>query len=271
MNYRGWLVVVAGLLLWSGPSAAQVVVVSNSVQEHRAVAGESHSGVIRLRNNGGEAKEVRVYQTDYLFYADGRSEYADPGSHARSNARWLRVRPVSLVVAAGDQAEVHYTATVPVAGREPVTGTYWSMIMVEPVEPVEAGPQQSGIGVRTVVRFGIQIATHVGAGSAVHRVQLGTPQVVVAADGTRALELELGNNGEMGYRPKVTLELYDAGGGLVARIEEQRGLLYPGTGTLQRFPLGDLGQGNYEALLVVDTGAPDMFGGQFRLTIGRNG
>ncbi|MEX1184195.1 MAG: hypothetical protein WEF86_13265 [Gemmatimonadota bacterium] len=120
-----------------------------------------------------------------------------------------------------------------------------------------------------MVRFGIQVATHLAGETAVHRVRLGTPRVVVGEDGMRTLEVRLANDGEMGYRPNVTMELYEAQGTVIAERAEQRGLLYPGTSTMQRFTLGELQAGEYEALLVVDTGAPDMFGGQFRLTIGR--
>jgi hypothetical protein len=212
---------------------------------------------------------VRIYQTDYVFFADGRSEYAEPGAHARSNARWMRLSPATLVVPGGGVAEVNYTVSVPADAAPQAPGTYWSMIMVEPVPPAAAATEQRGVGLRTVVRFGIQVATHIAAERATHGVHLGTPRVVVAEGGARTLELELANDGQMGYRPLVSLELYDASGALVAEREEQRGLLYPGTSTLQRLALGVLPAGAYEALLVVDTGGPDLFGGQFRLTVGR--
>lgn len=249
-------------------AGAQIMVVGNSVQEREAAPGERYTGEVRLRNQGTEAKPVRVYQTDYLFYADGTNLYPDPGSHPRSSGEWVTVTPTDLVVPGGEEVGVTYQVTVP-AGPD-LGGTYWSMIMVEPTEPITDAPEdpdRPAIGVRTVVRFGIQVATHV-AGEAEHRLRLGDPRVTVEDDGARHLRFELVNEGDVGYRPKVSVEMYEETGVLVATFEAQRGLIYPGTSTLQRFDLSDLPGGSYEAAVVVDTGALQVFGAQFTLNLG---
>lgn len=254
-----------------GSAGAQIMVVGGSVQEREAAPGERYTGEIRLRNQGTEATPVRVYQTDYLFYADGTNLYPDPGSHARSNGGWMTVSPTDLVVPGGEEVGVTYQVTVP--ARSGLGGTYWSMIMVEPTEPISDAPEdpdRPAIGVRTVVRFGIQVATHV-AGEAEHRLRLGDPRVTVQDDGGRHLRFELVNEGDVGYRPKVSVEMYDGTGVLVATLEAQRGLIYPGTSALQRFDLSDLPGGSYEAVVVVDTGALRVFGAQFTLNLGSAG
>lgn len=267
-----WMIrsaVMVLLLVGSVATAeSQIVVVSSSVQERAAGAGETYTGQIRLRNEGRASGGVRIYQTDYLFHADGRTLYPEPGSHTRSNAKWLTVTPTTITVPPGQTVEVSYTLRVP-SLADSAAGTYWSMIMVEPIEPLAAEPtrgRQPEVGLRTVVRFGIQVATHTGAEVA-HRLNIGQPRIIVDTEKGRAIEFELSNSGAAGYRPLVSLEVYDAEGNLAATAESQRGLMYPGTSVLQQFELKALQSGTYEAMIVVDTGAPDVFGGQFTLTI----
>lgn len=267
---RMFKVSLAVCMAASAPAAAgaQIRVVGSSVQEREAAPGERYTGEIRLRNQGIEAKPVRIYRTDYLFYADGSNLYPDPGSHPRSNGDWIAVSPTDLVVPPGEEMGVTYQVTVP---ADPgAAGTFWSMIMVEPTEPISDAPPESdepAIGLRTIVRFGIQVATHV-PGEAEHRLRLGDPRVTRTDDGSRHLRFELVNEGEVGYRPKVSVEMYDEAGVLVATLEAQRGLIYPGTSALQRFDLSDLPGGSYEAVVVVDTGALQVFGAQFTLSLG---
>lgn len=246
---------------------AQIMVVGSSVREDESAPGAQYTGEIRLRNQGAEPKPVRVYQTDYFFQADGTNLFPEPGSHARSNGAWITVAPTDLMVPAGEEMDVTYRVEVPADLAR--AGTYWSMIMVEPTEPLTDAPEdpeRPAIGVRTTVRFGIQIATHV-PGGAEHGLHLEDPQVTIGDEGDRHLRFELVNEGDVGYRPKVSVELYDDAGALVGTREAQRGLIYPGTSAVQQFDLNDLPAGSYEAVIVVDTGALKLFGAQFTLTL----
>lgn len=248
-------------------AAGQIMVVSNAVQERVATPGESYTGTIRLRNTSSAAQEVRVYQTGYLFYADGRALHPPPNRQPRSNAAWMTVTPTHLVIPADGEAEVGYSVNVPSDGA--AAGTYWSMIMVEPAAKAATDSKSTkvpSVGVRTVVRFGIQVATHV-PGNAVHRLRITNGQVVIGAAGKRELVFEIANEGEAGYKPKVSVEIFDAQGTAVAEFESQRGLIYPGTSAVHRVDLKDLKRGYYEALVVVDTGAPEVFGAQFKLNL----
>ena len=248
-------------------AVAQVMVVSNAVQEREALPGEVYAGTIRLRNTSTDMQEVRVYQTGYLFHADGRSLHVAPDSQPRSNAGWMRVTPMSLVIAAGDEVDVSYTVSVP--GTGVTAGTYWSMVMVEPLAQDARDSNASGapsVGVRTVLRFGIQVATHV-SGEVAHGLGIENARVIGGSTGGRELTFELVNTGDAAYRPNVSVEIFDVQGTAIATLEEQRGLMYPGTSTLQRFALADLPPGQYEALVVVDTGSPEVFGAQIRLIV----
>lgn len=265
---KKWSVFSALILIcapWT-PADAQIMVMGKSVQEREVQPGERYTGEIRLRNQAAEPTAVRVYQTDYLFYADGSNLYPVGGSHPRSNAHWITVTPRDLIVPAGQETSISYEVAVPedLAGA----GTYWSMIMVEPTEspPDPASGEDPSVGLRTTIRFGIQVATHVGE-LAEHRLGIRNPKLALADAEAPSLEFELVNEGDVGFRPNVAVEIYDSAGTLRATLEAQRGLIYPGTSALQNFDLAELTSGTYEAIVVVDTGGQEIFGAQFTLTI----
>ena len=125
-----------------------------------------YKGVIILRNPDDEPADVRLYQTDYTFNYDGKSDYGDPGIKPRSNASWLMLSPTRLTIPAKETAEVSYIIKVP--KDQELNGTYWSMIMVEPIatppppDTTKTGKEKVKMGIMTIIRYGIQIITNIG-------------------------------------------------------------------------------------------------------------
>lgn len=248
---------------------AQLAVVGNSVLEQAARPGTQYSTTILVQNTSDEPQEAQVYQTDYRFLADGHSFFDPPGTLPRSNAKWVTFSPARVVVPARTTVPVAFTVSVPAAG-DSLAGTYWSMLMIEPVP--RGSPQSSlpalpanevRVGLTTVMRFGMQIATHVRGGTS--RIEFANLAAATDKTGRRGLAFDLVNAGERAHRLKVTLEIYNERGELVGRLSAVRGLLYPGTSTRQTFDLGTLPPGTYKALAVADAGADELFGGQFTL------
>lgn len=271
---RGFLVVFLCACAAGAPTgaAAQVAILNGTVQEHQSSAGQSYAGTIRLRNATAEPQEVRAYLSDYEFQADGRTSYGEPGRSARSNAPWITLSPARVVLPPGGETEVGYRVSVP-ASAAARTGTYWSLVMLEPVSRSSAessqpaaGGRRPTLGVQTRVRYAVQVATTVGSGGA-RRVDFTSTRAVSTAGGGKALDLDVANTGDIAYRPTVRLELFDAEGNPAGRFEAERGLLYPGTSLRQRFDLGRLPAGTYQALVVADAGAESVFGAQYQLKL----
>jgi hypothetical protein len=250
------------------PARAQISVVGAGVEERQARAGESYSGTVRLRNDGAEAAEARLYLTDYAFAADGSTRYGPAGSSPRSNAGWVTFTPSHVRIAPGTEATVGYTVTVP-AGEK--AGTFWSMLMVEGIArgapestAVAARGTRAEMGVRPTIRYGVQIATTLGAGE--RRADFAGTRAV-GTEGGKRIELDVVNSGEVAYRPELSIELYDESGAAVKTFSSRRGLLYPGTSLRQSFDLGALPAGTYQALVTADTGGDEVFGAQYRLKL----
>ena len=67
----------------------QISVIGELSQDKEARTGEKYEGMILVKNDSNTPQEVKVYQTDYLFFSNGVNNYGEPGSHPRSNAPWV--------------------------------------------------------------------------------------------------------------------------------------------------------------------------------------
>jgi hypothetical protein len=260
--------VIAGLLLAPLAGQAAIVVTSTLTHEYEAAPGRSYEGSIDVQNPEDTPQEIKAYQTDYFFYADGKVLYGDPGGLPRSNARWMTLSPRQVTIPANETVTVHYTIQVP--NDATLKGTYWSVIMIEPVP--EGSPESSrssakdiGVGVNQVLRYAVQIVTHIGAtGSRLLKFN----QIRLSADNEkRLLVVDVENTGERWLRGTMWTELYDSGGKLVGKFDGGKQRIYPGTSA--RFTINLIGVQNssYKALIVVDCGGDDVFGANVNLVL----
>jgi len=196
--------------------ASAISIPSGLTIEEVVVPGQKLEGAITLESRS-DSETVRLYQTDYLFYADGSNFYSEPGTIARSNASWISIYPKEVSIPPGMKVLIHYQIVIP--ENSALSGTYWSMIMVEPyVPPAEALTEEEGkvsLGIRTVKRYGIQIVTHIGD-SGTRELKIVNRQL--AQDGQNiVLALDIENTGERWLIPALRAEIYDETGNLVGK------------------------------------------------------
>jgi len=248
-------------------ATASVFVVGSLVRNKNVRPGETFEGLVLLRNTGSEPAEVKVSQTDYTFYADGRSRYGEPGTTPRSNARWISVAPSQLTIPEHETAGVSYRVSVPT--QDNLSGTYWSMLMIEPVaSPVaRAANPDTGVHVQTVVRFGVQIATEVGDGGS------GTLQVTnkrLWEDGPkRWFLLDAENAGNRVMIPAIWVELFNKEGISVGKFEGERSRIYPACSVRYHVDVSEVPPGQYTALVILDNGDDHVMGAQYEMAIPR--
>jgi hypothetical protein len=256
---------LVGLALLPVVAGAQIAVVGSTVEERVSAPGETYLGTIVVRNLTAQDQPVRIYQTDYLFFADGTSHFTDPGSAKKSNAGWITPTVRSLLVPPSSEMTVTYTVKVPPA--DSLVGTYWSAIMVEGA-PTEAGRSSGGrpqVGVGAVMRYAVQVATHIQATGSRKVAFANSKFLTDTTTGVQSFELEVQNAGDRAYRPALWIEVYDDQGTLKANARQERGLLYPGTSLKQVFQLGKLGPGTYRAIVFADSGEDAVFASQYTL------
>lgn len=257
------------VLLIVSPAWSTISVVGGLSRESVVKPGDKSDSRIVLLNNSDQPQTVRIYQADYQFWCDGRNDYGTPGSTPRSNAKWLTVTPGQVTVAAGATESIYYTINVPQDAA--LTGTYWSIVMVEPIsgealEPPKPEDGKSKIGLRTVMRYGIQVITQIGT-TGIRDMRFADKRLVADTAGRSDLQLDIENTGERWLVPTVWAELFDANGAQVGRFDAMRARIYPGCSVRYRVNLTGVPTGHYKALVVADNGDEHVFGAQYDLDL----
>ncbi len=228
--------------------------------------GVTYKGSILIRNTGDEPQEVKVYQTDYLFFFDGRNIYGQPGKDPRSNANWLIFNPHRTIIPPNGTATVNYTAKVP---DDPnLVGTYWSMLMVEGIpksspESSEAEKGKTKLGITQIMRYGIQMITHIGE-TGERKLKFLNTKLLKEAE-RRVLQVDLENIGQRWLRLSLWVELYDESGRYIGKFDGGRKRLYPGTSVRHKVDLSSVPKGDYKAMVVADCGGDYIFGANYNL------
>lgn len=260
------LAFLAGLIV---PADGSLSVINSMTHSHELVPGEAFEGRILIRNTGAEARSARVYQRDYAFFAGVGTRYEAPGTNLRSNASWLAVSPPEIEIPSGEVAAVYYQGRVPVG--EGLEGTYWSMIMVEPMAPVaetRAGADNElALSVRTVMRYGVQAIVHIGD-TGVRQLQLLERRLV--REGDRVfLEIDVENTGNRLLSPVVSARVFSNDGTSYQPAQSPRLGVFPGCSVRHRLDLSDIPDGTYQALVILDNGDDHVFGARYDLEIRR--
>ena len=263
-----WLAALVFFGLAAFAAQAAVIVVGPLAYEHEAQPGRVVEGTLEVRNPEDRSQEVKFYQSDYRFFADGTTEYGEPGKLPRSNALWMSFQPKQATIPPRESVTLRYTIRVP---EDPaLSGTYWSLLMVEPIpegspESSSPDPRKTTLGIREVLRYAVQIAVHIGATG---RRELKFAQLRLTEEGgKRLLAVDVENTGERLLHGRFWTEIYDSGGRYVGRFEGGERRLYPGTSVRFKADLPGLENASYKALIVVDCGGDDVFGASANLLL----
>jgi hypothetical protein len=247
---------------WCG----SITVIGALSRQSVGLPGSSSDGSILVRNTSSVPQPVRVYQTDYLCYADGRVIFPEAGSTARSNAGWVTFTPRELDLAATSEATVRYQVQIPTV--KTLSGTYWSIIMVEGLSDQLAGPKiagHDGVGIQTVLRYGVQIVTDIGQSG--KRNLRFSGEKITGAQGHYAFDLNLENIGERSLCPEVWVELFASDGKSLGRFAAERSRIFPACSTKFEMNLAQVPAGKYRALAVADNRDESIFGAQYQLEL----
>lgn len=268
---RGLFVGLALLLLGPLVAAAQITVRGQLAHDMETAPGALLTGSVTIDNETNELQEARIYQRDYLFFADGTNAYDDPGTTARSNAPWISFSPEQATLPPNGSVTVSFQINVP-DSVDP--GSWWSMLMVEAIDRESAestlgddAADDREVGFRQVTRYGVQLATHVNAAAAEPGIELENVRLQALGDGRTIFQIDVLNVGQVMMRPDVYMRLFDAEGKEYGPFPGVQYRLYPNTSIRQRIELEGVPAGTYQAVFVVDAGSDAVFGGQFELTL----
>lgn len=254
---------ICSILLVPASLFASVEVIGSLKQVYNSNPGEVVKGQIRIQNNDLTDQEVRIYQTDFLFNYQEQTFYDEPGAQKRSNAGWIQYSPKTVVLKSKESRNIDYEITVPQG--DSIIGTYWSVIMVEGVDPID--PNQKGdLSIRTATRYAVQVVSEINnKGTGI--LKFLEPTLIKGADGNKLyLAVDLINQGEHYIAPEVSIELYDKDGILVKKISAPKRGLYPTTSGRFKLDLeGVPSKKTYTAMIVAAGADEDVFGLEYTL------
>jgi len=259
-----FLIFLSFAFLFPVTTYGSIVVINGLTHIHEANNGEIVRGVIEIQNTGFETKAVRVYQKDYLFSHSGEIFYNEPNSNPRSNAQWIDFSPSYLELAPQQKTVINYEITIP-TGQE-LSGSYWSVLMVEGILPIAPELPQKGLNISTIMRYAIQLATNIGE-SGTNNLEFIEAKLD-KIDGNPVGSIALVNSGERLLIPEVSIELFNEEGQSVSIVKATKKKIYPGTSTRFLLELGDLPKGTYQAIVLADCSEADVFGLNLSLSLG---
>ncbi len=241
--------------------AATIIVSGELTREFQLAPSSSAEGQLVLRNTSATPGRARIYLADYSLDA-GAHTYAAPGQLPRSNAPWIELGERQPELAPGETRIVPFKISIPADPTR--NGTYWSMIMVEGLTDDSAPETPNAVSVRSVIRYGIQVITHIG-GTASAKPAIAHQRIAVEKD-RRSICFDLANTGERWLRPKMELRLFDGSGRSLGVLPAPATRIYPGASAPQKFDLPALPVGDYLALIVLDTD-DELYGAQYRFRL----
>lgn len=243
----------------ASPGYAQIAVTSPILVEHSAAPGETYRDTMTIHNASDRVQVVSLSLADYQFQADGSNSFDEPGSQLRSNSGWIALSQREVSVLPHADASVSYSVTVP--SSVSLSGTYWSVALVEATRSAEASSDPTVFALAPRIRYAVQLATHIGS-TGEPTLAFGTPSLERSA-----LGLDIRHAGTRASRPMLRLEIYSTDGALAHSASAQRGLLYPGSSITQTFELPPMSPGDYTVLLLADVGTDQVQGTKFEVHV----
>lgn len=262
---QGKRILISSMILLSvfaEKTGANILVMNGLTHEYQTVQGEVRNGIIELKNVSQESQSVQLYQRDYWFSHKGETRHDTPGTMERSNSGWININPTFITLAPEETATVAYEITIP--DTDSLTGTYWSVIMVEGIQPPDTAASE-GIKINTVIRYAVQIITHIGHSGTVNLTFL---EFNLSREENRTeLSVVLENIGERMVKPEVSVEIFDTNGITLGVTTAEKRKLYPGTSANVFLDLSHLKPGSYSGILIADCGDDYVFGSNLTLDI----
>jgi hypothetical protein len=154
---------------------------------------------------------VRATISDWHLSRDGSPQFAEAADPKYSASAWTRVAPPEQVIAAGKEATVRFTLTVP-PGTTPAG--YRTSVLFE-FAPGSAPPVARGRAVQVRSRIATLVYANVGEPPAA--VELTDLSARIVAGQPPAIVAVLKNTGQRTVRTRGTLTLYDKSGAVVSQ------------------------------------------------------
>lgn len=224
--------------------------------------GESKTIPITLISDKNTPEFVELKLCDYGCNSEGQHFFEEVGTQPRSNGSWINLNTLRETINPGEQKEIYFTIQVP--KDKPLKGSYWSVLLIEPSNPLHTlAEAKDGIQLQVKVRYAYHIVTNIGEG--IPSIKILNKGLENSA-GIKYFIVDTQNNGDLFLNPKMTVKLYNNKGKLERTLETQTERLYPGSSVRFMANADGLLDGKYTAFLLFDNGDGRIFGDTYQIT-----
>lgn len=174
--------------------------------------GDQFKEKITLKNDQDKTIDVELKQVDYSFNNEGENHYLPEGTLPFSNANWVNLSSKWIRIGPHSKVDVTYTITVP--ENPELEGSYSSLILLEPQQPLEPLGKKKKDKPQIIVkiRYAYLIVTTVGNPKSDVKV---LNKGVAELNNKKMLMIDLENKGKRFCQPKVHLNLFNHEGRLI--------------------------------------------------------
>ncbi|PIF47777.1 uncharacterized protein DUF3324 [Chryseobacterium sp. 52] len=185
---------------------AGIVVLNGLTHAYKVENGKVYKGKIAIENTGNKPQNVKLFLQDFTYQSDGSISYTSLHTNNRTNGDWIKLNTNLVTLKGKEKTEVYYEITVPNQPANP--GSYWSVVIVEPVEDIKPSDDKVGVNITSIVRYAIQIITDFETEKANPNLKFESVKIE-KEDGKQMAKIAIVNNGNLYCKPTATIEIYN--------------------------------------------------------------
>ncbi|MDH6251277.1 hypothetical protein M2347_001004 [Chryseobacterium sp. H1D6B] len=237
------ILLFAAFVIQFGFLHASIVVLNGLTHNYKVENGQVYKGKIAIENTDNTPQNVKIYLQDLSYKADGTINYSTPHTNEKTNSDWIKLNTNLITLKAKEKTEVYYEITVP--NNIARAGSYWSVIMVEPVEDLKPNNTKEGVNITSVIRYAIQVITDYNSENAKPDLKFESVKID-KEEGKHILKIAIANNGSLYCRPTANVEIYNRKSGQKA-------------GTFSSLPMGLLPNTSKSFYIDISKMPPDKY------------
>lgn len=193
-------------LLLHTPSKAGIVIHNGLTHVYNMNHAGVYKGRISLENTSKRSQIVKVYLQDISYKWSGEIYYTTPPSHPFSNAAWITLGGTLLTLQAGEKMDIPYEINVP--NEQLASGSYWSVIIVEPEQNIDSPKDNNSIAISSVVRYAIQVISNYKSDELQPHLKFESVKMDTTQQ-KKILKVAILNDGSLFCKPTASIDIYD--------------------------------------------------------------
>nr|WP_315025674.1 DUF3324 domain-containing protein [uncultured Chryseobacterium sp.] len=227
---------------------AGIVVLNGLTHSYKVENGKVYKGKIAIENTSADPQSVKIFLQDFTYNANGTTNYTALHTNSRTNGDWIKLNTNLVTLKGKEKTEILYEITIPDTSID--AGSYWSVIMVEPVEDIKPSNDKPGVKITSVIRYAIQVITDYNTEKAKPDLKFEGVKVE-KQEQKQVVKIAIANQGNLYCRPTASIEIYTRKTG--EKIGNFSGMamgLLPQTSKTFDIDISKIPPGQYKAVII---------------------